>query len=53
MPPAKPISAANYGCLVAELSRLLEDARRVSARAVNTVITATFWEMGRRIFEHD
>jgi hypothetical protein len=53
MPPAKPASAANYEGLVAELSRLLEDARRVSARAVNTVMTATYWEMGRRIFEHE
>jgi predicted nuclease of restriction endonuclease-like (RecB) superfamily len=53
MPPAKPTSASNYEGLVAELSRLLEDARRVSARAVNTVMTATYWEIGRRIFEHD
>lgn len=53
MPPAKPTYASNYEGLVAELSRLLEDARRVSARAVNTVMTATYWEMGRRIFEHD
>ena len=53
MPPAKLTSISNYEGLVAELSRLLEDARRVSARAVNTVMTATYWEVGRRIFEHD
>lgn len=53
MPPAKPTSASNYEGLVAELSRLLEDARRVSARAVNTVMTATYWEFGRRIVEFE
>lgn len=53
MPPAKPPSASNYEGLVAELSRLLEDARRVSARAVNTVMTATYWEFGRRIVEFE
>ena len=53
MPPEKPASAANYEGLVADLSRLLEDARRVSARAVNTVMTATYWEFGRRIVEFE
>ena len=53
MPPAKPTSASNYEGLVAELSRLLEEARRVSARAVNTVMTATYWEFGRRIVEFE
>ena len=53
MPPEKPVSAANYEGLVADLSRLLEDARRVSARAVNTVMTATYWEFGRRIVEFE
>ncbi len=53
MPPAKSTSTANYEGLVADLSRLLEDARRVSARAVNTVMTATYWEFGRRIVEFE
>ena len=53
MPSAKPTSASNYDGLVADLSRLLEDARRVSARAVNTVMTATYWEFGRRIVEFE
>jgi len=53
MPRAKPTSASNYEGLVADLSRLLEDARRVSARAVNTLMTATYWEFGRRIVEFE
>jgi hypothetical protein len=39
--------------LLLDLSRLLESARRTSARAVNTVMTATYWEVGRRIFEFE
>ena len=31
----------------------MEDARRVSARAVNSVMTATYWEFGRRIVEFE
>ncbi len=53
MPSAKPASASHYAELVADLNRLLEDSRRVSARAVNTVMTATYWEVGRRIFEFE
>lgn len=53
MPPTKSNSASNYQGLVADLSRLLEDAGRVSARAVNSVMTATYWELGRRIVEFE
>lgn len=51
MKPAKTDSS--YGLLIAELSGLLEDARRSAARAVNTVMTATYWELGRRIVEFE
>jgi len=30
---------------------LLEEARRQSARSVNAILTATYWEIGRRIVE--
>jgi DUF1016 N-terminal domain len=30
---------------------LLESARRASARAINAIMTATYWEVGRRIVE--
>ncbi len=42
-----------YPELVRELSTLLDAARRAAARAVNTVMTATYWEVGRRIVEHE
>jgi hypothetical protein len=37
--------------VLTEVVRLLEDSRHTSARAVNAVMTATYWEVGRRIVE--
>jgi predicted nuclease of restriction endonuclease-like (RecB) superfamily len=42
-----------YGDLVDEIAEILETARRASARAVNAVMTATYWEIGRRIVEYE
>ena len=42
-----------YPGLVKDLSGLLESARRATARAVNALMTATYWEMGRRIVEFE
>src|ERR1700732_1438384 len=42
-----------YDSIVSELSDLIESARRVSARSVNAVMTATYWEIGRRIVESE
>ena len=42
-----------YGTLVAGISDLLEYARRTSARAVNGILTATYWEIGRRVVEFE
>ena len=42
-----------YLGLVQDLSGLLEAARRSSARAVNAVMTFTYWEVGRRIVEFE
>jgi hypothetical protein len=42
-----------YLGLVQDLSGLLEAARRSSARAVNAVMTFTYWEIGRRIVEFE
>src|SRR6266498_2131253 len=33
------------------VAKLLETARRTSARAVNVIMTAVYWEIGRRIVE--
>lgn len=33
--------------------KLLEDARRAVARSVNAQITASYWEIGRRIVDYE
>jgi predicted nuclease of restriction endonuclease-like (RecB) superfamily len=50
---ASPLSHAEYGQLLSEISGLLEQARRASARAINSVLTVTYWEIGRRIVEFE
>jgi hypothetical protein len=37
--------------MLTEVVRLLEDSRHASARAVNAVMTATYWEVGRQMVE--
>jgi predicted nuclease of restriction endonuclease-like (RecB) superfamily len=44
---------SRYSGLVKDLSSLVDSARRASARAVNELMTATYWEIGRRIVEHE
>ena len=44
---------SNYNSLIGDISSLLESARRTSARAVNAILTATYWEIGRRIVEYE
>lgn len=48
-----PNAAAGYDDLLGSIADLLEEARRTSARAVNALMTATYWEIGRRIVEHE
>jgi predicted nuclease of restriction endonuclease-like (RecB) superfamily len=43
----------NYDNIRSGIIDLLEAARAVSARSVNAVMTATYWEIGRRIAELD
>ena len=44
---------SQYGRLLADISGLLEQARRTAARSVNAVLTSTYWQIGRRIVEHE
>lgn len=46
-------SSPNYSGLIGSIGDLLGVARRGSARAVNAVMTATYWEIGRRIVEFE
>ena len=49
----KLAKVVDYRGLLLNVSELLEQARRTSARVVNTVMTATYWEVGRRILEYE
>ncbi len=42
-----------YDSVLSEVVDLLESARRTSARTVNTIMTVTYWEIGRRIVEFE
>ena len=48
-----PAGHADYGSLLGGISKMLDEARRASARTVNAVMTATYWEIGRRIVEFE
>jgi predicted nuclease of restriction endonuclease-like (RecB) superfamily len=50
--PAASDEAA-YAAVLADLTDLLEAARRSAARSVNSVMTATYWAVGRRIVEFE
>lgn len=51
--PTTGKSLPAYGGLLQGVVELLEEARRFSARSVNAVMTATYWEVGRRIVEFE
>jgi predicted nuclease of restriction endonuclease-like (RecB) superfamily len=44
---------AGYESVLHGVVALLESARRASTRTVNTIMTATYWEVGKRIQEHE
>ena len=41
----------NYDSILSDVVELLEQSRRLTARSVNAIMTATYWEIGRRIVE--
>jgi predicted nuclease of restriction endonuclease-like (RecB) superfamily len=47
------IAVGEYDGLVGGISALLEQSRHGVARAVNSILTATYWEIGRRIVEFE
>src|SRR5687768_16034532 len=42
-----------YDDVLAGVVDLLESTRRAAARPVNAIMTATYWEIGRRLFVHE
>ncbi len=49
----RSVVATDYDDVLAGMVDVLEAARRTSARAVNAVMTAAYWEIGRRIVEFE
>lgn len=45
--------STGYDDVLTGMVELLDSARRAAARAVNSVMTATYWEVGRRIVEFE
>lgn len=41
----------NYDSILSEIVELLEQSRRMTARSINAIMTATYWKIGRRIVE--
>lgn len=44
---------AGYETILSDVAKLLESARRASVRTTNAIMTATYWEIGRRIVEFE
>jgi hypothetical protein len=52
--PAKKASGTeDYTGLVGNISELQETARRTSVRAINALMTATYWQIGRHNVEFE
>jgi hypothetical protein len=43
----------SYSAVLDEITEILQSARRTTARAVNTVMTTVYWEVGRRVVEYE
>ena len=48
-----PAGGDGYTSIHGDIVALLEAARRAAARSVNALMTASYWEIGRRIVEFD
>lgn len=48
-----PVATPAYGDIHTGIVALLESARHAAARSVNALMTASYWEIGRRIVEFE
>jgi predicted nuclease of restriction endonuclease-like (RecB) superfamily len=51
--PLTELLVPGYDQVLGHVVDLLESARRAAARSVNAIITATYWEIGRRVVEFE
>jgi len=52
-PLIRSYKITGYELMLTEVAALLESARHASVRATNAIMTATYWEIGRRIVEFE
>jgi len=53
MPNKKADLVPGYDAILADIAGILESGRRAAARSVSAVMTATYWDIGRRIVEYE
>lgn len=53
LPKEPTANPSDYDQILGDITELLDAARRASARAVNSVMTNTYWQVGRRIVESE
>ena len=51
-PASQSAGRPDYRAWSGGIAALLAEARRQSARSINAILTATYWEIGRRIVEY-
>lgn len=51
--PRSKLALQGYDQLLSGIQQLLEEGRHQAARSVNAILTATYWEIGRRIVVHE
>jgi predicted nuclease of restriction endonuclease-like (RecB) superfamily len=51
MPTDHSIATKVYDAALTDIAAMLETARRAATRSVNALMTATYWQIGRRIVE--
>jgi hypothetical protein len=47
------LSSEEYNALLVDVTQWLEQARKQAGRAVNALMTTTYWRIGERIFEQE
>jgi len=50
---ARSRNGMNYDVLLSRIADLFTKARHAAARSVNVILTATYWQTGRFIIEHE
>jgi hypothetical protein len=50
---ASNVVTSSYDSLIGTIRSLVEAARQSAARSINALMTATYWEIGRRIVEFE